>query len=101
MLNVLFYNGIKIPESLAPEKFIKHFDCKVKEIFQTMDLDENVYNGKKLVTINNHKFMGKDSVQTAMLSLKPKNSKGYNHIPQPIFLDGVDVLLAPMKNCLL
>jgi hypothetical protein len=49
---------------IAQEKFAKHFDNKVKEVIQTIDLDENAYYGKKHVTGFNGMFMCKDSLDS-------------------------------------
>ena len=42
--------------------------------------------------------MDLDSVISVMKGLKPKNSEGYDRIPQRILVDGVDVLCKPVQR---
>ena len=41
-------------------------------------------------------FMDTDSVRECILSLKLKNSEGFDRIPQRVLVDGVDHLIKPI-----
>jgi hypothetical protein len=54
-------------------------------VISETEIDDNVYNGTKLVNTTNSMFMDAESIRLCMLSLKPKNSAGFDRIPQTEF----------------
>ena len=59
-------------------------------------MDNSVYNGRKKVASMNHNFMTIENITKAFKTVKIKNCKGYDRIPQRVLNEGMDVLLAPL-----
>jgi hypothetical protein len=57
-----------------------------------------VYNGTRKLVESNKNFMDPISVKECILSLKLKNSEGYDRIPQRILIEGVDFLTGPISR---
>ena len=60
---------------------------KVKDISSTTQVDDGVYNGNIKINEQNKNFMQTSDVRKAILSLKLKNSEGFDRIPQRILMD--------------
>jgi hypothetical protein len=71
---------------------------KIKNLYNEVDIDDNVYNGRKLITTTDKFFMEFEAVRECMCSLKSKNSEGFNRIPQKILHDSLTILSIPMHN---
>ena len=93
----MYKGGIEISNDNLPDVFAKFFDNKVKNIVNEMDVDVNVYNGKKKLASNNVNFMCENDVLNAIMSLKTKNCEGYDRIPQRFLTDGAPILLKPIS----
>lgn len=96
--NTMYLNNLETDDSCLADSFAKYFDNKIKDILEEVDIDENVYNGKKLVDANNKFFMYKEWILDCLKSLKCKNSEGFDRIPQRILLDGAEILLGPLTT---
>ena len=96
--NTLFENGVEVKYEEAAERFASYFDSKVKDILANTKVNDQVYNGTRKVTAENKFFMDRLSVKECMLSLKIKNTDGYDRIPQRILVDGADVLVGPFSK---
>ncbi len=94
----LYEGGVEIEKKLWPDRFADHFDKKIKTILGEINVEDQVYNGRKIVNAVNKNFMDYCSVRECIKSLKNKNSEGYDRIPQRILVDGVDVLLDPLHG---
>ena len=94
----LYLNNMEVIKSDQPDAFAHHFDDKIKKIVNNVGIDNNVYNGRKKVNAENKFFMSRDEVCSCMLSLKSKNSEGFDRIPQRILLDGAEVLTDPLAK---
>ena len=92
----MFLNDTPVQNKLLPDEFATFFDAKIKSIVSEVSIDSNVYNGKRIVNAEDKMFMTSEDVRECIMSLKPKNSEGFDRIPQRILLDGVEVLLAPL-----
>ena len=69
------------------------FSSKITNISNLLPISEDVYNGRRKISTNNKMFMDPDSIKECVMSLKMKNSEGYDRIPQRILIDGVDHLM--------
>ena len=96
--NSLYLEGTLVPNSEAPDTFASFFDNKIKKILQEVNIEEDVYNGKKMVHAIDKMFMDENSIKECMLTLKPKNSEGFDRIPQRVLLDGTEHLLQPLTT---
>ena len=67
----------------------------IQDIVAETTIDNSVYNGVRKVTVEDKNFMTGFNIRNAILSLKLKNSEGYDRIPQRILLDGVSQLTEP------
>ena len=92
----MFENNYEIEEDSLQQRFASFFDQKIKKILDDVKISPMVYNGINKITNGNRFFMQLESVKSSMLSLKPKNSEGFDRIPQRILKDGADVLSIPM-----
>ena len=50
------------------------------------EVTNEVYNGTKKINEPNKNFMTRSNVRNAILSLKLKNSEGFDRIPQRIYV---------------
>ena len=89
-------DGMPIPTNEIAEEFAKMFEQKVKDIESTTNINDGVYNGNRKINEQNKNFMTASDVRKAILSLKLKNSEGFDRIPQRILLDGISVLQTPL-----
>jgi hypothetical protein len=96
--NSLYLEGILVPNSEAPETFASLFNNKIKKVLEEVNIEEDVYNGKKMVHAIGKMFMNEKSIKECMLTLKPKNSQGFDRIPQRVLLDGTEYLLQPLTT---
>jgi hypothetical protein len=51
-----------------------------------------------VVYANDKIFMDENSIKECMLTLKPKNSEGFDRILQRVLLDGTEYLLQPLTT---
>ena len=61
-------------------------------------MEKTFYNGRRKIYPNNKMFMDPTSIKECIMSLKMKNSEGYDHIPQRILVDGVDHLMTAFEG---
>ena len=94
----LFEKKIEVPTEDLPDRFAEYFDTKIKKVLEEVNIDENVYNGKRLIEDENKNFMDPASVKECIKNLKIKNSEGVDRIPQRILVDGVEILCEPISN---
>ena len=95
--NEMELNGIIVKHDELPDAFAGFFKNKVDIISRECKVERDVYNGKKLcITVEKH-FMLYNDVLESINAIKPKNSEGYDRIPQRIILDGVKYLAHPLS----
>ena len=91
--------GIEINPCNVSESFADFFDNKVKNIVSSCIVDENVYNGKRIIHNNKNKnFVNHDTCMEALRSIKINNCEGYDRIPQRILNAGKDILINPITK---
>jgi hypothetical protein len=94
----LCINGTQIKDSEKAEAFATFFDEKIKSVLNTVNIKEDHYNGNTIVNSEDKMFMDKIAIIEVMKSLKPKNSEGFDRIPQRILLDGIEHLILPFEK---
>ena len=94
----LFEEGAEIHTDQVAERFANFFDTKIKNIINSTEVDDGVYNGSNKAKSEVKFFMDPLSVKECMQSLKVKNTEGYDRIPQRVLVDGVDVLVDPFSK---
>ena len=68
------------------------------DLGETVQIDDQIYNGKKKVQTENKMFMDLSSIIECVKSLKIKNSEGYDRIPQRVLVDGIEVLSSAFEG---
>ena len=68
------------------EEFATMFERKIKDMITSTSINANVYNGTRKINEQEKNFMSSTNIRTAILSLKLKNSEGYDRIPQKLLL---------------
>jgi hypothetical protein len=56
-------------------------------VLNIININEDNFNGNKIVNSEDKMFMDKIALIEVMKSLKPKNSEGYDRIQQRVLLD--------------
>ncbi len=92
----LFANNVMIVESKTADAFASHFDSKIRDIVSETIIEADVYNGTRKVFSGVNNFMCKHHIMECLLSLKCKNSEGFDRIPQRILKDGAEILINPL-----
>ena len=77
------------PQGEIPEEG-RTKEKKVKEIERSAKIEENIYNGARKLNSLENMLMDKVSVKECLRSLKIKNGKGLDKIPQGILKEGAD-----------
>jgi hypothetical protein len=94
----LYRNGIEIPNDNVTEAFADFFDSKVRQLVLDSEIDPNIHNGKRKIYCNNSFFMSRDYILDCVSTLKIKNCKSYDIIPQRVIKDGITHLIVPLSN---
>ena len=63
-----------------------------------VQIDGEVYNGRKKMDAVNLNFMTKDDIMSCIKMLKIKNCEGCDRIPQRVLIDGIDLLIDPLTK---
>ena len=96
--NVMFLGGVEVKQNNLPETFAKYFYDKVNNICVNCQINNNVYNGTNMLAAVEEFFMSHDDVKECIMSLKSKNSEGFDRIPQRILRDGAEILSIPLAG---
>ena len=91
-------NSVTIANEDLAEQFANMFEKKINDIASTTSINDTVYNGSRKITEEDKNFMSTNNIRNAILSLKLKNSEGYDRIPQRILLDGITLLIEPFTK---
>ena len=94
----LFLNDQKISDPDRASTFANFFSDKVKLITNTASINNNVYNGRKLLNAQSSPFMTSDNILACLKDIKVKNCEGYDRIPQRILADGAEILVKPLTS---
>ena len=90
-------NDLPIPKIDLQDTIANHFKSKIDNIVNESTINANVYNGKKKLNVNNLDFMDESNIMEAVKSIKLKNAEGYDRIPQRFLIDGISILILPLK----
>jgi hypothetical protein len=97
-LRVMFKNNSEVDYESLPDEFAKFFDSKVKNIVNSVTVNSDVYNGQRLVISGVNMFMDTEAIISVVGTMKVKNSKGYDRIPQRVIIEGINHLIKPLTN---
>jgi hypothetical protein len=89
---ILTRNGISYDRLAAPTAFSEYFKSKISALEQSTTIDEEVWNGEKIINSENHNFMTPERVENCLKNLKTKNCEGPDRMPLRILKDGTSVL---------
>ena len=94
---ILTRNGISYDRLAAPTAFSEYFKSKISALEESTTIDEEVWNGEKIINSENHNFMTPERVENCLKNLKTKNCEGPDRMPLRILKDGASVLSGPMS----
>ena len=92
----MFLNNVYITNEQLPDVFAEFFDSKIENIIRDVKVENNVYNGKKMVQSSDVNFMCENDIIEAVMHLKIKNCEGHDRIPQRLLTDGIHILIKPL-----
>ena len=75
MLQKMYRNNTLIESKDLPDEFANFFKDKVTSIVNTLEIDDNVYNGTRKMIAENDDFMTENDILIVMNSLKIKTVK--------------------------
>ena len=76
------YNGeAEVHQNEVANVFASYFDNKIKSLLDEVTINENVYNGRKLIDTSDKFFMSEPEIFQCMRTLKNKNSEGFDRSP--------------------
>ena len=90
-------NDVSIDSADLPDVFANNFKDKVSNIVMEQVIDDSVHNGERKIWTTNHHFMSLNNILEAVKSLKNKQCKGHDRIPQRILIDGISILQYPLS----
>ena len=74
----MFEKKVQLDGENLPDVFASFFDTKIKNVMETVEIENDVYNGRKMVNSENKMFMGTKSIRSFIITLKPKNSERFD-----------------------
>ena len=89
-------NNHEVPNLELPDTFANFFKNKVDSIVNEQVIDDSVHNGHRKLWTTDHHFMSIENIVDAVLSMKNKNCKGHDWIPQKNLKDGIEWLKYPL-----
>ena len=93
----MFYNNIKIHNTDLPNAFAEFCRAKTENILNEMLIEQDVFNGRRKLNVDNDDFMLPNNIINAVKFLKIKNCEGHDRIPQRILIDGIKYLITPLS----
>jgi hypothetical protein len=79
---ILYEKEQEIPYKLIPESFGKFFDEKILGLLDQTKIENDVYSGERKIYSEDKKFMTRQDIYKCIMTLKSKNSEGFERIPQ-------------------
>jgi hypothetical protein len=94
---MLTRDGINYDRKTAPEAFSKYFKTKISTLEEGTTIDEEMWNGEKIINSESINFMTPERVEECLKNLKSKNCEGPDRLPLRILKDGARVLAKPLS----
>jgi len=94
---MLTRDGINYDRKTAPEAFSKYFKTKISTLEEGTTIDEEMWNGEKIINSESINFMTPERVEECLKNLKSKNCEGPDRLPLRILKDGATVLAKPLS----
>ncbi len=73
---ILTRNETSYDRSVAPTAFSEYFKSKISVIEESMTINENMWNGKKIINSESFNFMTPERVEDCLKNLKSKKLRG-------------------------
>jgi hypothetical protein len=90
-------DGISYDRMAAPMAFSKYFKSKISVLEESATIDEEIWNGEKIINSESVNFMTPERVEECLKNLKSKNCEGPDRLPLRILKDGATVLSRPLS----
>ena len=91
-------NQIPVMKEDRSEAFANFFKEKVESLARSCTIEQNVYNGEKILNSTNENFMTEYNILQILKTLKIKNCEGFDRIPLRVFNEGAEILIAPLAK---
>ena len=95
-MKYLYLNNQKFRDTEIPDAFACFFKSKVDNITRECQINDEVYNGTRLMNTGDENFMSETNVMRCRTSLKIKNCEGVDRIPLRVLNDGARILCRPI-----
>ena len=79
--NKIYLEGVEVKCEELADKFATFFSNKIDKILETVEIDDQVYNGERKVNCEAKMFMDPDSIRECILSLKVKKHRRLRQNP--------------------
>jgi hypothetical protein len=78
---ILTRNGINYDRLVAPAAFSEYSKSKISVLEESMTIDEEIWNGEKIINSESLNFMTPERVENCLKNLKTKNCEGPDRMP--------------------
>ena len=96
--HTMYKNNVPIDTNFLQDSVASYFNEKFFGRASGVNVDNQVYNGSKKFDSTNKMFMDEGSIKECMLSLKIKNTEGFDSIPQRVLVDNVSLKCCASKT---
>jgi exonuclease III len=94
---MLTRDGISYGREAASAAFSEYFKTKITILEEGLTIDEEVWNGEKIINSESVNFMTPERVEECLKNLKSKNCEGPDRLPLRILKDGAMALAKPLS----
>jgi hypothetical protein len=84
---------VEVDQIRVSDEFGTYWDNKIKTALDKISIEDEAYNGRRLVHLVNKMFLQESDIWECMKMLKANNSEGFVIIPQIKLKDGKVILI--------
>ena len=95
--SILTRDGKSYDRMAAPTAFSEYFKSKISVLEESATIDEEMWNGERIINSENINFMTPERVEECLKNLKAKNCEGPDRLPLRVLKDGAMILAKPLS----
>ena len=95
--SILTRDGKSYDRMAAPTAFSEYFKSKISVQEESATIDEEMWNGERIINSENINFMTPERVEECLKNLKTKNCEGPDRLPLRVLKDGAMILAKPLS----
>ena len=95
--SILTRDGKSYDRMAAPTAFSEYFKSKISVLEESATIDEEMWNGERIINSENVNFMTPERVEECLKNLKTKNCEGPDRLPLRVLKDGAMILAKPLS----